>query len=99
MTGLKTSLPANLETAVNAAIADWQSGGKMKRLWNRDAGLWTGGDEAKWLGWLDIVAEQQAQHEQLQKLAKEVRARGFQRVYGRPDGAAAPDAAAAAAAR
>lgn len=80
MTGLKTSLPANLETAVNAAIADWQSGGKMKRLWNRDAGLWTGGDEAKWLGWLDIVAEQQAQHEQLQKLAKEVRARGFQHI-------------------
>lgn len=25
----------------------------VERLWARDATLWTGGDEARWLGWLD----------------------------------------------
>jgi len=77
---LKTSLPEPLAGAVKSTIADWQSGGKMKRLWDRDASLWTGDDESKWLGWLDIVEEQTAQQEQLQILAKEVRTRGFEHV-------------------
>src|SRR3954466_13298526 len=25
----------------------------VERIWSRDATLWTGRDEAKWLGWLD----------------------------------------------
>jgi transaldolase/glucose-6-phosphate isomerase len=75
---LKTSLPESLAATVKLTIADWQSGGKMKRLWNRDASLWTGEDESKWLGWLDIVDEQIAQQDQLQKFAKEVRLRGFE---------------------
>jgi len=80
VSGLKTSLPESLATAVKATTADWQSGGKMQRLWQRDASLWTGSDEANWLGWLDIVDEQIAQHDQLAKLAKEVQSRGFQHV-------------------
>jgi transaldolase/glucose-6-phosphate isomerase len=77
---LKTSLPESLATTVKTTIADWQSGGKMQRLWRRDATLWTGSDEANWLGWLDIVDEQIAQQDQLQKIAKEVQQRGFQHV-------------------
>jgi transaldolase/glucose-6-phosphate isomerase len=77
---LKSSLPESLAATVKATVADWQSSGKMQRLWQRDATLWTGSDEANWLGWLDIVDEQIAQHDQLAKLAKEVQARGFQHV-------------------
>jgi transaldolase/glucose-6-phosphate isomerase len=77
---LKTSLPESLASAVKSTIAEWQSGGKVKRLWDRDASLWTGSDEANWLGWLDIVDEQISQQEQLQKLAKEVHTRGFEHV-------------------
>ncbi len=80
MSRLKTSLPESLATTVKATIADWQSGGKMQRLWQRDATLWTGSDEANWLGWLDIVDEQIAQQDQLAKVAKEVQSRGFQHV-------------------
>jgi transaldolase / glucose-6-phosphate isomerase len=77
---LKTSLPESLNAAVTANVADWQSGGKMQRLWRHDASLWTGTDEAHWLGWLDIIDEQIAQHDQLVKIAKEVQQRGFQHV-------------------
>ena len=77
---LKASLPEPLSTAVKTAVSDWQSGKKMQRLWQRDAGLWTGRDEANWLGWLDIVDEQIVQQDRLQKLAKEVQVRGFQHV-------------------
>jgi len=65
---------------VKATIADWQSRGAMQHLWQRDATLWTGSDENQWMGWLDIVEEQIAQHDQLQKIAKEVQSRGFQHV-------------------
>jgi transaldolase/glucose-6-phosphate isomerase len=77
---LKTSLPETLAATVKSTIADWQSGGKVKRLWDRDTSLWTGEDESKWLGWLDIVDEQIAQHDTLQKFAKEVQTRGFQHI-------------------
>jgi glucose-6-phosphate isomerase len=77
---LKASLPDSLAAAVKTTTADWQSGGKVKRLWQRDASLWTGSDEASWLGWLDIVDEQVAQQDALAKIAKEVQQRGFQHV-------------------
>ena len=80
MSRLKTSLPESLATPVKATIADWQSRGAMQHLWQRDATLWTGSDENQWMGWLDIVEEQIAQHDQLQKIAKEVQSRGFQHV-------------------
>jgi transaldolase/glucose-6-phosphate isomerase len=77
---MSSSLPATLEAAAKSANSEWQTGGKMKRLWQRDASLWTGSDESNWLGWLDILDEQIAQQDQLQKLAKEVQLRGFQHV-------------------
>jgi transaldolase/glucose-6-phosphate isomerase len=77
---LKTSLPESLASAVKTAIGEWQSGNKMERLWQRDASLWTGDDEANWLGWLDIVEEQIAHPVELRNLAKEVWSAGFKDV-------------------
>jgi transaldolase/glucose-6-phosphate isomerase len=75
---LKSSLPETLAATVKSTIAEWQSAGKMKRLWDRDASLWTGADEANWLGWLDIVEEQIAQHEQLMKIRNDSQMGRFQ---------------------
>ena len=77
MSRLKTSLPESLATSVKTAISDWQSSGKMRRLWQRDASLWTGSDEADWLGWLDIVEDQIAHPIELRNLGKEVWSAGF----------------------
>ena len=77
MSRLKSSLPESLAAAVKTAISDWQAGGKVQRLWARDASLWTGTDEASWLGWLDIVEDQIAHPVELRNLAKEVWSAGF----------------------
>jgi transaldolase/glucose-6-phosphate isomerase len=74
---LKYSLPPLLQSAVEAAADEWQSRGNLRRLWQRDASLWTGADEAKWLGWLDIVAEQRTNVARLQRLAAELREANF----------------------
>lgn len=77
MSRLKSSLPESLAASVKSAIAEWQSGNKMQRLWQRDATLWTNDDEEKWLGWLDITEDQIAHPVELRNLAKEVWSAGF----------------------
>lgn len=72
----RSALPAKLEQDLAAAVKDWQNG-KIVRLWNRDAALWTNNDESRWLGWLDIVERSQKELPQLRTLAQDVRQAGF----------------------
>jgi transaldolase/glucose-6-phosphate isomerase len=69
-----------LTAAVEDALADWQSGDKVRRMWNKDATLWSGTDEAKWLDWLTIVDIQLADDTHLRHMADGVQAGGFQQV-------------------
>jgi transaldolase/glucose-6-phosphate isomerase len=71
------SLPGALNAQLESALADWTAGGKVARLWNKDATLWTNSGEEKWLGWLDVIDEQVAAKQSLMDFAKEVKARGF----------------------
>src|SRR5207245_10672303 len=78
MTPVKTlSLPEPLSGDVRSALNDWLLGGKARRLWEGDASLWTGADEARWLGWLGVVDEERARVQELGVFAGEVRAAGF----------------------
>jgi len=70
-------LPDGLEAAVRAEFDEWRAGDKVKRLWSRDATLWTGADEASWLGWLAVAGEQRARASALGDLASEIRRAGF----------------------
>src|SRR5581483_1040817 len=38
------TLPADLAAEVKTTLEEWRVGGKMRRLWQRDASLWTGAD-------------------------------------------------------
>jgi transaldolase / glucose-6-phosphate isomerase len=58
-------LPDSLAGKVKADLDDWRAGDKMRRLWQHDASLWTGADEAQWMGWLDVTADQIAHSEKL----------------------------------
>ena len=52
------TLPGELADEVDAVLDAWQSGNGTERLWARDASVWTGADEADWLGWLGITEAQ-----------------------------------------
>ena len=71
------NLPPALASAVKASLDDWRAAGKVPRLWRHDASLWTGTDEAKWLGWLGVTDDQLAHIEHLKSIAEEVRSAGF----------------------
>jgi glucose-6-phosphate isomerase len=70
-------LPDTLAASVKTILEDWRAAGKMRRLWQRDASLWTGTDEANWLGWLSITEEQIAHRQDLRRLAEEASGGGF----------------------
>jgi transaldolase / glucose-6-phosphate isomerase len=70
-------LPDDLAKSVKATIEDWKKNDKVKRLWARDASLWTNADESKWLGWLGIVEEQVANRQRFQQVAEEAKAAGY----------------------
>jgi transaldolase / glucose-6-phosphate isomerase len=72
-----SKLPEPLSKAVEQAVSDWRAAGKVRRLWQRDASLWTHTDESQWLGWLDITEKQLDKKDQFQKLAEEIRKEGF----------------------
>src|SRR5213596_1030988 len=72
-------LPAELEKQVRRTLEEWAATGKVRRLWARDATLWTGADEASWLGWLGIARHQVGRVDDLRRLAEDVRREGFTR--------------------
>jgi transaldolase/glucose-6-phosphate isomerase len=74
MNQLSYTLPSELAAAVQQMLDEWQQQDRMSQLWNRDASLWTGGDEAQWLGWLDVVEASLAQVDELQDFGKEIAA-------------------------
>jgi transaldolase / glucose-6-phosphate isomerase len=71
------TLPPDLDTAVSTTLREWTQGRKVERLWARDARLWTGGPEASWLGWLEMVDEQLRRVDELRRVAEDVRQAGF----------------------
>jgi transaldolase / glucose-6-phosphate isomerase len=77
--GQACKLPPELEKAVAASLESWRQDGNVRRLWAGDATLWTGADEAKWLGWLDID-ETRERIDGLAKLAADIRQQGFSHV-------------------
>jgi transaldolase / glucose-6-phosphate isomerase len=73
-------LPADLKSAVDQGIDDWRANGKVRRLWQHDASLWTGTDEASWLGWLGITDDQIAHNDSLRKVAEDAKAGSFDHI-------------------
>jgi len=71
------SLPAALQAKVSERLKAWDADGGTHRLFAGDASLWTGADEASWIGWLGIVDQQLDALKPLLDLRQEVRGEGF----------------------
>ena len=46
--------PPELRSALERESASWTRDERVGRLWQRDPAVWRGGDEGRWLGWLDV---------------------------------------------
>jgi transaldolase / glucose-6-phosphate isomerase len=77
---LTYTLPEPLAAAVKDSLTEWRAQGKVRKLWGRDASLWSGRDEAEWLGWLGITNGQIAHIERLTAIREAARSAGFSHV-------------------
>jgi len=78
--GQTVSLPPQIAGAVAAAAREWAASGGPARLWAKDASLWTGADEGRWMGWLHVPAAQRGRAAEWRAFGEEVRAAGFRHV-------------------
>jgi transaldolase / glucose-6-phosphate isomerase len=72
-------MPKDLLQAVQNTVDDWKAknNNKVKRLWARDASLWTNSDESKWLAWLGVTEDQISNRQRFEGLTDDVRSAGF----------------------
>jgi transaldolase/glucose-6-phosphate isomerase len=71
------SLPEDLGKAVKGDLDRAAREGWTRRLWTKDGTLWTGGDAAHWLGWLDAARGGAVDIEALEALGEEVGSAGY----------------------
>ena len=69
--------PPALREAVEKEAAAWSPAGLLGRLWQRDPTVWTGGDEGRWLGWLDVPQPDGAEVRRLEAFVDQARRDGF----------------------
>lgn len=74
------SLPKNLQIALEKNLRNWQEDGKTIKLWEKESALWTGTDEAQWLGWLSIVERQLFDLRKFSEFAAEVSKANFSHI-------------------
>jgi transaldolase/glucose-6-phosphate isomerase len=74
------SLPEDLAASVEATLARWTEDGSVRRLWARDASLWTGSGEGDWLGWLGATADHASHGERLARFAAKVEKAGYSHI-------------------
>jgi transaldolase / glucose-6-phosphate isomerase len=71
--GFSAKLPEDLEKAGKDALEKARTEGWSRKLWAKDATMWTGGEEGKWLGWLDAAEGKQVDFGALSALAQEAK--------------------------
>src|SRR5207247_863411 len=69
-------LPAPLTAAVKALLDEWRAHANVRKLWAREASLWTGADEGQWLGWLGITHGQLAHIDRLKTISEAAKTAG-----------------------
>jgi transaldolase / glucose-6-phosphate isomerase len=71
------SAPPAFAAEIAERLKGWEAEGGTRRLFAGDATLWTGTDEAHWLGWLGIAETQLDDVSPLVKIGEEAAREGF----------------------
>jgi transaldolase/glucose-6-phosphate isomerase len=66
------SLPDEIDRTFQSQIAMSRDTNQIARIWQKDPTVWTGEDEAKWLGWLSIAGEELAETQKYLDLATDI---------------------------
>src|SRR5215510_13205939 len=74
---ISVSLSKKLEEEVRSTLAEWQEADKLRRIWSKDASVWTNDDESKWLGWLNIIDEELGNIDQYRAFYNDIESAGF----------------------
>ena len=73
LNAMEAILPDDLKKAVEARLETARAEGWSRRLGAGDASLWTGKDEAKWLGWIAAAKGEQVDMDQLAAIRAEAK--------------------------
>ncbi|MBV9572123.1 MAG: bifunctional transaldolase/phosoglucose isomerase [Alphaproteobacteria bacterium] len=65
------------DEAIAAETKARTASGDSRRFWAKDKSLWTGADESKWLGWLDIAEREAADKQTYDSFQRWVTDNGF----------------------
>ncbi len=71
------ALPEKLKQSYKAEIQKTIEDKRISRIWEKDASVWTGKDESKWLGWLDVVGEELQNLQRYRDLRQDIEGEGF----------------------
>ena len=71
-------LPEKLEQSLREEIKTLAD--RVSRVWNKDASVWTNDDEAKWLGWLDVVSVEMDGLQKYRDLRRDIESAGFSNI-------------------
>jgi transaldolase/glucose-6-phosphate isomerase len=70
---LTWALPSELETKVRARMAQMREQDVVRRIWAADPSVWTGTDEDRWLGWLQLPVDERPALDRAVRLGSELK--------------------------
>ena len=70
---LTAFLPPDLDAKVRARLAALRQQDAVRRMWASDPFVWSGADEDRWLGWLNLPLQSKAAVDRVLRFAHEVR--------------------------
>jgi transaldolase/glucose-6-phosphate isomerase len=72
--------PADVEANIKKRLAAFRNDRIVERIWSRDKSVWSGADEDRWLGWLDLPGQDRSSLKDVQRFADEAKAEGIRDV-------------------
>ena len=76
-TDFSWSLSENLSNKVRARLTAFREQEVVRRIWDRDASVWSNGGEEQWLGWLTLPMQDREGVARAVQFAKEIKAEGI----------------------